>query len=226
MITKLKTNSPLDKILDGGIEAGAVTNVYGPAGCGKTNVCLLTLLECVRGGKKAIFIDTEGSFSLERFFQIGGTEEDLQKIMFLDIYKWSDQYNKVMDLEKVMNDDIGLIVIDSIVALYRIEMDNDNFQKINKHLSMQYSALSGIARKKNIPILLTNQVYGTETIEMTSRTIGRYWSKVLIELKRLDRENHRLAVLRKHRSQPEGRKIEIEITEEGMKEAGRLGGLF
>jgi len=29
---KMKTNTPLDKLLDGGLETDAITNVYGPAG--------------------------------------------------------------------------------------------------------------------------------------------------------------------------------------------------
>ena len=37
---KISTNSPLDELLDGGIEKRTITQVYGPPGVGKTNVCL------------------------------------------------------------------------------------------------------------------------------------------------------------------------------------------
>jgi len=215
---KLSTNSPLDKILGGGIEINTITNVYGPAGSGKTNIMLLTSLVASEK-KEVIYIDTEGSFSMERFTQIGGTEKNLKNIKFLEIHSWKEQDEKISKLEKTISKNVGLIVIDSIVALYRLELDQENFQKVNRQLATQYSVLSRISRKYNIPVLVTNQVYGSgEETELTSKAIAKYWSKVLVELKKTEKENHRIAILRKHRSMPEGKKIEFEIVENGIKE--------
>src|SRR3989338_7486506 len=212
---KLATNTPLDKLLDGGIETNAITNIYGPAGSGKTNIAIATALS---NAKKTIYIDTEGSFSLERFMQLGGSEKHLKKIMFIEPATWSEQSEKVQNLAGIL-DGVGLIVIDSIVSLYRLELSNDNFQHMNRQLATQYSTLSRICRKFNIPVLVTNQVYSIgDTVELTSRTIGKYWSKVLIELKKTEQDNYRIAILRKHRSLPEGRKIEFIIEQTGLKE--------
>jgi DNA repair protein RadB len=156
---------------------------------------------------------------MERFKQIGGTEKNLKNIKFLEIHGWKEQDEKISRLEKIINKNVGLIVIDSIVALYRLELDQENFQKVNRQLATQYSVLSRISRKYNIPVLVTNQVYGSgEEIELTSKAIAKYWSKVLVELKKTEKENHRIAILRKHRSMPEGKKIEFEIVENGIKE--------
>jgi len=70
---KMITNSPMDKLLNGGIERDAITNIYGPAGSGKTNIALAATI-ITSGEKKVIYMDTEGSFSLERFRQLGGNE--------------------------------------------------------------------------------------------------------------------------------------------------------
>ncbi len=213
---KLATNTPLDKLLDGGIETDAITNVYGPAGSGKTNIAISTTLS---NKKKTVYMDTEGSFSIDRFVQLGGNEALLKKIIFIEPASWSDQNEKVQNVISIL-DGVGLIVIDSIVSLYRLELSNDNFQHMNRQLATQYSTLSRVCRKFSVPILVTNQVYSIgDNVELTSRTIGKYWSKVLVELKKTERDNHRVAILRKHRSLPEGRKIEFVIENNGLKEA-------
>ena len=73
--------------------------------------------------------------------------------------------------------------------------------------------LSEISRKKNIPIMITNQVYcGFQTeddwkkgLERETNIVGgdlfKYWSKCIIELK--NNSGRRKAVLLKHRSLPE-----------------------
>ena len=213
----------MDKLLDGGVEDDSITNIYGPPGSGKTNVMLSTALACCESGKKVIYIDTEGSFSLERFEQMGGTEKHLKDIKFIQVYSWSEQLRAVKDLEKIVDKNIGLIIVDSMVALYRLEMDEKNFQSINKQLATQYSILSRITRTEHIPIIITNQVYNKEgNIEMTSRAIAKYWSKTLVELRKTEKENHRLAIVRKHRSLPEGRSIEFAITKDGLKQVGKF----
>ncbi len=221
---RLQTNGPLDKLLSGGIEMGVITNVYGPAGSGKSNVVLSCVLSCIQQNKKIIYIDTEGSFSMERYMQMGGKEHLMEEIVFLDAHTWKEQCDIFKKLEEVIiKSKAGLIIVDSMVALYRLEMDNENFSIINKQLATQYSVLSGIARKHNIPVLVTTQVYSTGgEIEMSSRAISQYWSKVLIELKKTGKDNHRAAIIRKHRSLPEGQQIEFEIYEKGLKGAGKF----
>ncbi|MBI3190904.1 DNA repair and recombination protein RadB [archaeon] len=221
---KLSIGSPMDKLLDGGLETDAITNVYGPAGSGKTNIALSAVLACLKD-KKAVYVDTEGSFSTDRFMQMGGTEKDMKNVIMIHVHEWKEQYDSILKLENIVEKEkkIGLIVIDSLVALYRLEMDGENFQKTNKQLATQYSIISKIARTHNIPVLVTNQVYSAgDKTEITSRTIAKYWSKTLIELRKLEKENQRVAILRKHRSLPEGRTIEFEITNDGMKQIGKF----
>ena len=222
ILKRLQTNSPFDKLLNGGLEEDAITNVYGPAGSGKTNMTIVSALSCIRTGKKAVYMDTEGSFSVERFHQLGGTEKDMKNIIFIDVHTWEEQCREMKKIESI-TEGAGLVVVDSMVSLYRLEMSDSKFSEVNKQLATQYSILSRIARKSRIPILVTNQIYGVgEDIEVTSRTVAKYWSKTMIELKKTDRENTRTAILRKHRSQPENMKIEFEITKTCLKETGKF----
>lgn len=223
---KLSTKSPLDKLLDGGIEKDTITNIYGEPGSGKTNIAMLCTISCVEEGKKVIFIDTEGGFSFERFKQLTkeNFSEYLKKIVFITPKTWEEQIKSVENLEKILEqENIGIIIIDSIVSLYRLEISEENFYIVNKELSKQYAILSNISRSRNIPTLVTNQVYSASgKIELASRLIGKYWSKALIKIEKLDVPNHRLVTIVKHRSLPEGRKIEIEITSDGIKEVGKF----
>ena len=57
-------NEDLDKELRGGFEPGIVSAIYGPAGSGKSLMCIMATVACAELGKKIIYIDTEGSFSL------------------------------------------------------------------------------------------------------------------------------------------------------------------
>lgn len=224
---RLATNTPLDKLLAGGIETDAITNVYGPAGSGKTNIVLCTTIGCAES-RKVVYVDTEGSFSEDRFHQLGGNEKHLKNIIFMEPHTWKEQHETVQNLEAaVKKGNVGLIVVDSLVTLYRLELDQENFQSINKQLATQYSILSMISRKYKIPVLVTNQVYGynsggNEKIELTSRAIAKYWSKALIELKKLDKPGSRVAIVRKHRSLAEEKSIEFEICENKLKEV-KLG---
>ena len=60
---------PLDELLGGGIERKAITEVFGEAGSGKTNICLQASRECANMGSKVAYIDNEG-VSMERLKQI------------------------------------------------------------------------------------------------------------------------------------------------------------
>ena len=64
----------LNHWLFGGYEKDIITTLYGPAGSGKTNLCMLAAAAQAKKGGKVIFIDTEGGFSIERFKQITGSD--------------------------------------------------------------------------------------------------------------------------------------------------------
>jgi DNA repair protein RadB len=214
-------NAVMDFLLDGGFEKDIITTIYGPAGSGKTCTCILVSIGVVESGKKVIFIDTEGGFSVERLKQITPEyEKILENMLFFRPVDFDEQKDVFEKLKNLINDKIGLLVVDTISMLYRTEVGkSSDIYKINKELGVQLSYLSEICRKKSIPIILTNQVYANfeedGKVNMVGGDIMKYSSKCLIELKNL-KGSRRAAVLRKHRSIIEEKDVLFKIVDNGF----------
>ena len=212
-------------MLDGGYEKDAITTIYGPAGSGKTVLCILCAMNIAKSGKKVIYVDTEGGFSIERLRQICSSiiwdyKKVLENIIFLKPMSFEEQKKSFEKLKDLVNDRIGLIVVDTIAMLYRLELGkSEEVQEVNRELSRQISYLTEIARKKNVPILITNQVYADfddkNKVNIVGGDILKYGSKCLIELQITPNGNRRL-ILKKHRSiQPE-KELLFKIVEGGI----------
>ena len=194
----------LDVLLEGGYEKDAITAIYGPAGSGKTNLLLLAAVEVAKKNKKVIYIDTEGGFSITRLKQIAPKHEKIMNnILFFKPTTFEEQKKVFEKLRSITNSKIGLIVVDTISMLYRLERSGDGVKVTNRELGIQMCALTEITRKKNIPVLIANQVYSPfeakDQVKIIGGDIMTYGSKCLIEL-RSGPKGLRKAILRKHRS--------------------------
>ncbi len=78
--------------------------------------------------------------------------------------------------------------------------EKERIRMINLMLATQLRILSEIARKKQIPVLVTNQVYQAfdGSLHMVGGDLLKYWSKCLIQLENLG--DKKKAILVKHRS--------------------------
>ena len=224
-IERITTGSKiLDQMLDGGYEKDTVTTIYGPAGSGKTVLSLLCTIFAARD-KKVVFIDSEGGFSIERFRQLckyhnQDFNKTLDNIIFLKPTTFKEQKKVFEKLKDFVSDKVGLIIIDSIAMLYRLEMGKDeDIHEVNRALANQIAFLTEITRTKHIPVLMTNQVYADfddkEKVHIVGGDILKYGSKCLIELQ-ITPSGNRRAILRKHRSIAEENDILFKIVEGGI----------
>lgn len=215
----LSGSKDLDHLLSGGYETGVLTTIYGPAGSGKTNLCLMALSK-FSTDKKIIYIDTEGSFSVERLKQITPDYENIMKRMiFFHPTNFDEQKDLFLKIKDLFDDSIGLVIFDSVAMLYRLEIGkNKEVYNINKELGLQLSYLIEMARKKNISVLITNQVYSDfenkDQVKMVGGDILKYTSKCLIELQKVN--GIRRFILKKHRSIPDGKQLTFRIIDEGI----------
>src|SRR3989338_1221785 len=231
----------LNTWLYGGYEQGVITMIAGPPASGKTNFVLLAACSQAKKGNKVIFIDTEGGFSTERVKQIVGEnhEEILKNIFLLNPTSFEEQKRVFVKLlDRVKKENIGLIVVDGMAMLYRLELgdalklkDDYKVKEVNREVAKQMRILAEISRKEQIPIIITNQVYHgflseeewkkgiRPDVNLVGGDLFKYWSKTIIELKNLD--GKRKAILLKHRSMPQ-KELNFEIRNEGIFRKGWL----
>jgi len=227
----------LNKFLFGGYEKDIITTLYGPAGSGKTNLCMMAVVSQAKKGNKVIFMDTEGGFSIERFKQLAGEDYKnyLENVLLFKPVSFDEQKKAFSQLLKELNK-AGLIVIDGMTMLYRLELgdaiqnkDDSKIREVNRELAKQLRILSEISRTREIPIIITNQVYSEfqseeefmagkeKTIRMVGGDLLKYWSKCLIELQ--NNKGKRKLILRKHRSLPE-KELDFVIENSGIRKRG------
>ncbi len=216
----------INKWLYGGYDTDIVTVIYGGPGTGKTNFCLLASVSQAKKGNKVIYIDTEGGFSVERIKQLAEREYEkvLKNIFILKPTSFSEQKKSFETLYRLLKKEASLIIVDGMTILYRLEFalardkGEIDMHRINSELVRQIKMLAEIARKREIPVIVTNQVYNWEdSVKMVGGDILKYWSKCEIELD--NEKGRRTAYLRKHRSLPE-KSLQFHITNEGIKKRG------
>ncbi|HOX34572.1 MAG TPA: DNA repair and recombination protein RadB [Methanoregulaceae archaeon] len=218
--TRESTGIPaLDRLLAGGIERKVITQIVGEPASGKTSLCLIAAVACLRSGRAVVWIDSEG-FSVERFRQVAGEEaETLADRLFL--YEPTDfarQGTMILEADKTIRSrNVGLIVVDSATALYRTELEHG--KDAMQALTRQMLVLLGFARRYDIPVLITNQVYRDPAKNMyfgLGGTALEHISKAIVMLERRINLGERKATLMKHRSIPPGGSFTFIMTGDGI----------
>lgn len=187
---------------------------YGEAATGKTTLMKLGCIKKLEKGKKVLFIDTENSFSVDRFKQLAGKDYEnlLKNLMIFRIKSFKDQQLKINNLRKFLKSEkICLVAVDTISYYYRtLFRSKPDLAKLM--MKSQLKILKDIS--KDILILITNQVYGdinkNRVEAISGKTIGEYCDNII----RLEKSPREIIF-----EKPEGKKILFKIVEEGIVEA-------
>jgi RecA/RadA recombinase len=166
---KFNVNS-IDEVLQGGIEVCAVTEIYGAAGCGKTQLCLHLAFNCRLpveiGGNdgKVLYLTTDKPACARRLNQLNQAfRAKYGDIDFLGGILIS-QFNKAKDFEEFVNEcvpkicknnNIKLFIIDSIAGIFRVE---HNYINRAVQLCNLFQKLESLASQFKFAILVTNHV--------------------------------------------------------------------
>ncbi|MFW3146013.1 MAG: DNA repair and recombination protein RadB [Thermoplasmatota archaeon] len=216
----------LDRILGGGIESSAITQLFGEGGSGKTNICLQVARNVIQAGQKVIYIDTEG-VSMERFEQICGGERKYsvlsREVLFFQPMN-SDQLRDAMaSTMKLAGKDlhIGLVVLDSATVFYRMNFGSKKDEENRREIGNVILDLMNVSRKQDIPVLITTQVYssqGPQDIRPLGGHSLAHNCKVIIRLEKLGEGGYRKATVTKHRSMPTGEPAYFKLSECGLED--------
>lgn len=209
----------LDDLLGGGIETGCLTLLYGEAGTGKTNLCLVLASEVAKLGRKVVYVDTEG-VSLRRLDQVSGQDQEVTKnFLVFEAHSFKDQETMVDKAIKLAESsvDVGLVVVDSMTMYYRL-IDKEEERNERRSLANQSAKLLTLARKKGVAVVLTSQVYldvERGIVEALGGNVLHHNAKTIVRLERAGIGKRRATVM-KHRHMAEGRSATFYITEGGV----------
>lgn len=221
---------PIDDLLGGGLERGTVTQVYGPPAAGKTNLALCAAVECAAAGERVAYIDTEG-LSPDRFEQLlDSHEEDIKtlssRIVVSEAHTFEEQEEAVRDVEDLAAE-VSLVVLDSATGFYRLQRTEDEREgDALRSVARQVTHLLALARKHDLAVLITNQVFSDPDSDMV-RPLGgntlEHWTGTVLRIDRF-RGGKRRATLEKHRSKPAGESVQFRITDAGLEDVDELAG--
>jgi DNA repair protein RadA len=173
-VQRISTGSKnVDDLFWGGIETYAITELYGAAGTGKTQLChILSVMvqqhQSVGGlNGKALYIDTDNTFRPERIVSIAqgrgfNTGSVLRNIRHAKAYTSHHQELLLQQATSIIEKDdaIKLLIIDSVIGNYRAEFlgrGNRLSQRQQKLYRFMYM-LSRIGQSYGIAAVVTNQV--------------------------------------------------------------------
>ncbi|MHA2278268.1 MAG: DNA repair and recombination protein RadA, partial [Candidatus Kariarchaeaceae archaeon] len=201
-----------------GITTGDTYEYFGQFRTGKTQIChqlcvTVQLPPSLGGlGKKAIYIDTENTFSASKIINIANRfqretnwelsiNDILKNITYARVVNSDQQRAAVYELLNHLNrcdHEYGLLIIDSVISHFRSEFAGrgtlaERQQLLNNHLSV----LDRIANSFNLAIVITNQVqsnpnqfFGDPTSATGGNIIG-HWAKTRFYLRK-SRDNKRI----------------------------------
>jgi DNA repair protein RadA len=171
-IQRISTGSAaLDKMLNGGVETQAITSVYGRFGSGKTQLAFQLSVNVQKPveqgglGGKMVFFDTEDTFRPSRIRSMArgqGVNEDeaLKNIIYSRIYNSTFQTSILEKVEKIVQkENIKLIVVDSLLALFRSEyVGRETLAERQQKINVYMHNLHRISDAYNLAVFVTNQV--------------------------------------------------------------------
>jgi DNA repair protein RadA len=173
LLNRLSTGSQnFDDLLGGGIEPGAVTELFGEYRTGKTQLahqlCVNVQLQYEQGGLEgnALYVDTEGTFRPERIIQMATAldldyNEILKNITIGRAYNSDHQILLIKEASKMIEErNIKLIIVDSLIGHFRSEYVGrgtlaSRQQTLNSHL---HDLLRLSEVYDELAVLFTNQV--------------------------------------------------------------------
>jgi len=216
----------LDRLLQGGIARNEITLIYGEAATGKTTAAIQVAILTALGGFKVLFIDSDNSFTQQRFHQICGskTRSVSERIMLFFPETFEEQRTLVESLNNYITPSVGLVVIDSMSTLYRAAFPKaDSIFNLNRDLTRQLAYLADLTLSKKIACLITSQVHASlkpsrDQIEPIARRAVLHFPGTIIRIRSSPNPRVKEFILERPMRADAVRRCLVEITESGLQD--------
>ncbi|KAI8969217.1 P-loop containing nucleoside triphosphate hydrolase protein [Mycotypha africana] len=225
-ITTLSKN--VDTLLGGhGIPPFKITELCGEPGSGKTQLCMQLAvnvqLDKEKGGVdgECLYIDTEGSFQVSRYINIGrrhfSIEKMLKSIHVFRILDHSELIAMIRQLPDIMQHypKIKLVIIDSIAYHFRLNV----LDARARTAILNYTArmLIELAKVYTLSVVVTNHVASDGYQGPLTPSLGSEWGYWCANRLFLFRRRHyRFGFLYKAVENENSRPVQFHIREEGI----------
>lgn len=166
----------IDETLGGGIRAGCITEIYGVASSGKTQLAMQLALTAQLTEKDggfdsaSLLILTDKPLPIKRLYELSKNNSRLDRIHVLHVGNLETQHHMIMyQLEQQMKRNyIRLVVIDSVAGNMRqdAEFHLESHER-NRFVAEMMNQLKRLAVKMDAVVVLVNQV----AQRMSKRTI-------------------------------------------------------
>lgn len=189
-----------------------IFSIWGEIGVGKTIFAIQTAIINALNGKNVIYIYSKPNFPYERIKNIVQTNSKnlLDKILFIQVLDYQELYTIIFNLEfnildnlSEKDNNIDLIIIDSITNLYRLELNREKKEKnfiLNYKLNQILANLYNLNSNYETEILIINEVsranINGQTIQIQSGgKIMEYWVSYSLKIERTEKLNYRKLIL-------------------------------
>ncbi|MCL2134803.1 MAG: AAA family ATPase [Candidatus Bathyarchaeota archaeon] len=226
-IKKISTGiSFIDDNLDGGINYGTITLVYGEPETGKSTLTTQCAFNCALQGLKTLYVDCDNTFSPKRLAQIAGDKFDdvADRILLLKPIDFKEQ-NAVIDrISDYITHNFGLIVIDTINSLYGAQFagapNKTKAFSVNRELNRQMAILAQTAKIHKIPIIINSQVRSMfsdqfDSVKPVASRVLTFWADNIISLKPTDTKLVKMTIEKNHAKTSQAT-CYVQIGEKGM----------
>lgn len=212
----------LDALIGGGFPTGAISHIFGEPGSGKTALGIQLAVNVIRCEKRVIFVAAD-QFPGERFAQIAGTDVGSvgQRLLVFEVKSFDQQRATLRNIKRIAKENVGLIVLDAATTYYRLEQSKNTEVTLPHALVNQLLLLLGLAKKFDLGVVVTNQIYAdidTEEILPVAGYLIDNLSRVVVQLAKTD-GGRRCAKLKKHPTRPRDAHTYFKITGNGLSDA-------
>ena len=225
---KIPTGCPsLDKLLRGGFSRGEITLIYGEAATGKTTTVIQAATSAAGLGLKVLYIDSDRSFTQQRFQQISKTESQTasELIMLFLPETFAEQRTLVESVENYVTPSLGMVIIDSVSSLYRAAFSGtESIFMLNRDLSRQIAYLGELSAAGKIACIITSQVHVRLTppigdIEPVARRALFHFPRAILRLRNTPRQGVKEFTLERiEGSDTRGSSCLVALSDSGLEE--------
>ena len=162
----------LDEFLGGSLPRGAILDVYGPGGSGKSQVLMRAAAESAAAGFRAAFVDATGDFRPERIIQMIPVPAILDNIAVFRATSTAEQA-----AAPAMATDANLLLIDGITELFLYEYAGEEKAPVRtRELTAHIRDVSRLALAHDMAVIISNTIRyaGDGEVESMRRVVDMY----------------------------------------------------